>query len=153
MAPCPHRNIEILDVEGVFSKKDAKKSFERHATSKIQNPNDLFAIKTMGFRGEAMSSIASISHVEMQTKLNTEELATKIFVEGLNWISNDVSDNMVCDAKIRSTQKPKSGRITFENENRVIFEFDDSQLHTSPGQACVFYRGDEVLGGGWIKSN
>ena len=60
---------------------------------------------------------------------------------------------MVCDAKIRSTQKPKSGRITFENENRVIFEFDESQLNTSAGQACVFYKNDQVLGGGWITQN
>ena len=56
--------------------------FLRHATSKIKKADDLFEIQTMGFRGEAMASIASISHVELETKLHDQELGTKIIIEG-----------------------------------------------------------------------
>jgi len=67
-----------------MSINDVEKCFLRHATSKIKKANDLFAIQTMGFRGEAMASIASISHVELDTKLHDEEIGTKIIIEGGN---------------------------------------------------------------------
>ena len=61
---------------------DAKLSFERHATSKIRVAEDLFKLHTKGFRGEAMASIAAISHVEMKTKQNSQEIGTHIKIEG-----------------------------------------------------------------------
>ena len=76
--------IQIIDNGCGMSNKDVEKCFLRHATSKIKKTNDLFAIQTMGFRGEAMASIASISHVELDTKLHDKELGTKIIVEGGN---------------------------------------------------------------------
>ena len=60
--------IQVVDNGCGMSKTDAKISFERHATSKIRKADDLFNIKSMGFRGEAMASIAAISHVELNTK-------------------------------------------------------------------------------------
>ena len=74
--------LQVIDNGCGMSYKDAKICFERHATSKIRNANDLFAIKTMGFRGEAMASIAAISHVEVNTKLTDNELGTHIVIEG-----------------------------------------------------------------------
>ena len=76
--------IQIIDNGCGMSNNDVEKCFLRHATSKIKKTNDLFAIQTMGFRGEAMASIASISHVELETKLHDKELGTKIIVEGGN---------------------------------------------------------------------
>ena len=60
--------IQIIDNGCGMSKKDAQLWFDRHATSKIKKIDDLFSIKTMGFRGEALSSIASIAQVELRTK-------------------------------------------------------------------------------------
>ena len=74
--------LQVVDNGCGMSYKDAKMCFERHATSKIKNANDLFAIKTMGFRGEAMASIAAISHVEINTKLTDNKLGTHIVIEG-----------------------------------------------------------------------
>jgi len=74
--------IQVVDNGCGMSETDARMSFERHATSKIRKANDLFNIKTMGFRGEAMASMAAISHVEVCTKLTNKELGTKISVEG-----------------------------------------------------------------------
>ena len=74
--------IQVVDNGCGMSKKDAKVSFERHATSKIRKADDLFNIKSMGFRGEAMASIAAISHVELNTKTTNSELGTKIIIEG-----------------------------------------------------------------------
>ena len=76
--------IQIIDNGCGMSNNDVEKCFLRHATSKIKKANDLFAIQTMGFRGEAMASIASISHVELDTKLHDKELGTKIIIEGGN---------------------------------------------------------------------
>lgn len=74
--------IQVIDDGKGMSTVDAKLSFERHATSKIRVAEDLFQLHTKGFRGEAMASIAAISHVEMKTKQDSQELGTHIKIEG-----------------------------------------------------------------------
>lgn len=74
--------IQVIDNGCGMSVIDARMSFEKHATSKIQTVDDLFAIQTLGFRGEALASIAAISQVEMKTKKIEEELGTHIIIEG-----------------------------------------------------------------------
>lgn len=74
--------IQVVDNGCGMSATDARMSFERHATSKINTIDDLFAIRTMGFRGEAMASIAAVAKVEMKTKPMGEELGSKIIIEG-----------------------------------------------------------------------
>src|SRR5690606_14731842 len=74
--------IQVIDNGCGMSAKDAKLCFERHATSKIRKAEDLFAIRTMGFRGEAMASIAAVAHVELKTRRVEDELGTVITVEG-----------------------------------------------------------------------
>ena len=74
--------IQVIDNGCGMSETDARMCFERHATSKIQKANDLFAIRTMGFRGEALASIAAISQVEIKTKRIEDELGSSIEIEG-----------------------------------------------------------------------
>jgi DNA mismatch repair protein MutL len=74
--------IQVVDNGGGMSERDARMSFERHATSKIKQANDLFAIRTLGFRGEALASIAAIAQVEMRTRRHEDELGTLVEVEG-----------------------------------------------------------------------
>ncbi|MBP3942449.1 DNA mismatch repair endonuclease MutL [Sphingobacteriaceae bacterium WQ 2009] len=74
--------IQVIDDGVGMSMTDARLCFERHATSKIKKAEDLFAIRTMGFRGEAMASIAAISHVELKTKRAESELGTLVEIEG-----------------------------------------------------------------------
>lgn len=74
--------IQVIDNGSGMSDTDARISFERHATSKISNANDLFTIRTMGFRGEALASICAIAHVEMKTRRETDTLGTHIINEG-----------------------------------------------------------------------
>ncbi len=74
--------IQVVDNGCGMSHIDARMAFERHATSKISKADDLFAIKTLGFRGEALASIAAIAQVEVKTRLHEDELGTCIIVEG-----------------------------------------------------------------------
>ncbi len=74
--------IQVIDNGKGMSLTDARMSFERHATSKIRTSEDLFAIRTFGFRGEALASIAAVAQVEMKTRLLGEELGTMLQVEG-----------------------------------------------------------------------
>lgn len=74
--------IMVSDNGCGMSETDARLSFERHATSKIRKADDLFAIRTMGFRGEALASIAAIAQVEMKTRRQSDEFGTKIIIEG-----------------------------------------------------------------------
>ena len=73
--------IQVIDNGCGMSETDARMSFERHATSKIRTAQDLFAIRTMGFRGEAMASIAAIAQVEMKTRLHKNDLGVRLGVE------------------------------------------------------------------------
>ncbi|MGB5498265.1 MAG: DNA mismatch repair endonuclease MutL [Maribacter sp.] len=82
--------IQVIDDGMGMSATDARLSFERHATSKIQKAEDLFNLNTKGFRGEALASIAAIAHVEMQTKPEQEEIATHLKIEGSEVIFQEV---------------------------------------------------------------
>ncbi|MFN4255726.1 MAG: DNA mismatch repair endonuclease MutL [Saprospiraceae bacterium] len=73
--------IQVIDNGCGMSETDARMCFERHATSKIRESRDLFAIRTMGFRGEAMASIAAVAQVEMRTRRQVDELGTRIVIE------------------------------------------------------------------------
>ena len=74
--------LQVIDDGCGMSVTDARMCFERHATSKIRKASDLFAIRTMGFRGEAMASIAAIAQVELKTRRHEDELGTHICIEG-----------------------------------------------------------------------
>ncbi|CAM1352800.1 DNA mismatch repair endonuclease MutL [Tenacibaculum insulae] len=74
--------IQVIDDGKGMSTTDARLSFERHATSKIKDAQDLFNLNTKGFRGEALASIAAIAHVELKTKQESKELGTLIKIEG-----------------------------------------------------------------------
>jgi len=74
--------IQVLDNGCGMSPTDARMCFERHATSKIKEAADLFAIRTKGFRGEAMASIAAIAQVELKTRKVEDELGTLVEIEG-----------------------------------------------------------------------
>jgi DNA mismatch repair protein MutL len=82
--------IQVNDNGEGMSVTDARLCFDRHATSKIKNAEDLFDLQTKGFRGEALASIAAIAHVELKTKQATEELGTHIVIEGSKFVSQDV---------------------------------------------------------------
>jgi len=74
--------IQIIDNGCGMSPTDARMSFERHATSKIKTADDLFRIRTLGFRGEALASIAAIAQVELKTRRLEDELGTHLIIEG-----------------------------------------------------------------------
>lgn len=74
--------IQVVDNGKGMSYTDARLCFERHATSKIKTAEDLFALNTMGFRGEALASIAAVAQVEMKTKLEEQQVGTHIKIEG-----------------------------------------------------------------------
>src|SRR3954452_14272681 len=76
------RLIRIVDDGEGMSRDDAVLSVERHATSKIRSLEDLAAIFTLGFRGEALASIASVAKVEILTKREQHDVATRLIIEG-----------------------------------------------------------------------
>ena len=73
-------SIQVIDDGRGMSATDARLAFERHATSKIREAADLFALRTMGFRGEALASIAAVAQVELRTCPEGEELGTALCI-------------------------------------------------------------------------
>jgi DNA mismatch repair protein MutL len=73
--------VQVIDNGCGMTETDARMSFERHATSKIRDAKDLFALRTMGFRGEAMASIGAVAQVELRTRRAIDELGTRVLVE------------------------------------------------------------------------
>lgn len=81
--------IQVIDNGCGMSVTDARMCFERHATSKVRKAEDLFAIRTMGFRGEAMASIAAIAQIEMKTRRYEDEIGTLVEIEGANFVKQE----------------------------------------------------------------
>jgi len=87
--------IQVIDDGKGMSETDARMCFERHATSKLYSTEDLFSIKTMGFRGEAMASIAAVAQVEMRSRRESDELGTAIHIEGSDILSQEILQSPV----------------------------------------------------------
>ena len=75
-------SIQVIDNGRGMSETDARLAFERHATSKIRTADDLFALHTMGFRGEALASIAAVAQVELKTRMEGDDIGTHISISG-----------------------------------------------------------------------
>lgn len=83
-------SIQVIDDGCGMSDTDARLSFERHATSKIRQANDLFALHTMGFRGEALASIAAVAQVTLTTRTADDEVGTRLVIAGSKVMEQDV---------------------------------------------------------------
>lgn len=81
--------IQVVDDGKGMSDTDARLAFERHATSKIQKADDLFSLRTMGFRGEALPSIAAVAQVRLTTRTHESELGTQVEIEGSRLVSQE----------------------------------------------------------------
>lgn len=81
--------IQVTDNGCGMSATDARMAFERHATSKIRSADDLFHIRTMGFRGEALASIAAVAQVELKTRRHDDEVGTRLQIDGNEILSQE----------------------------------------------------------------
>ena len=82
--------LQVIDDGKGMSQTDARMAFERHATSKIQQASDLFQLRTMGFRGEALASICAVAHVEVQTRRHEDEIGTRLEIAGSEVLSQEI---------------------------------------------------------------
>ena len=81
--------LQVIDNGSGMSETDARMAFERHATSKITQAQDLFSLRTMGFRGEALASICAVAQVEMQTRRAEDEVGCLLEIHGSNIVRNE----------------------------------------------------------------
>lgn len=131
-------SIQVIDNGKGMSETDARLAFERHATSKISKAADLFALHTMGFRGEALASIAAVAHVVLKTRMESEEVGTQITLagskvetqevvscsKGSNFIINDIFFNVPARRKFLKSNSTELANITSEFERIVLVHPD-----------------------------
>ena len=142
--------IQVIDNGCGMSLTDARMSFERHATSKIRKAEDLFAIRTMGFRGEAMASIAAIAQVELKTRRHEDELGTCIMIEGSEVISQEAcSANTGTSISVKNLFYNTPARRNFLKSNpvemrHIIDEFQRVALANPQIFFTLHHDGQEV---------
>ncbi|MDF2431041.1 MAG: mismatch repair protein MutL [Mucilaginibacter sp.] len=142
--------IQVIDNGCGMSLTDARMSFERHATSKIRKAEDLFAIRTMGFRGEAMASIAAIAQVELKTRRHEDELGTCIIIEGSEVLSQEAcSSNTGTSISVKNLFYNTPARRNFLKSNpvemrHIIDEFQRVALANPQVFFSMHHDGQEV---------
>jgi DNA mismatch repair protein MutL len=142
--------LQVIDDGGGMSETDARMSLERHATSKIRKAEDLFTIRTMGFRGEALASIAAVSQMEIKTRTADKELGTLLVVEASEVKKQEAT---ACETgtniSIKNLFYNIPARRNFLKSNpvelkHIIDEFQRLALsHTEV--SFLFVQGDEVV--------
>ncbi len=143
--------VQVIDDGDGMSTTDARLSFERHATSKIKTAEDLFQLHTKGFRGEALASIAAVSHVELKTKTTSDEVGTLIRIEGSEVVEQEVTVTPIgTSVAVKNLFFNIPARRNFLKSNTVetrhiIDEFHRVSL-AHPGVAfSMFNNGAEVF--------
>lgn len=142
--------LQVIDNGSGMSEMDARLAFERHATSKIQEAQDLFSLRTMGFRGEALASICAVAQVEMTTRRNEDETGTLIEIHG-----SDVVRQEPCSCSVGTNIKVSN---LFFNVpvRRKFLKTDQTELRNLltefyhivlvyPKVAFTFVHNDEIL--------
>ncbi len=142
--------IQVTDDGKGMSEIDARMAFERHATSKISSADDLFAIKTMGFRGEALASIAAISHVELKTKAKGESIGTKIKIEGSLVVSQEPCQcNEGTSIMIKNLFFNVPARRNFLKSNNVELRHINEEFIRvaliNPSKKFQYYNNDKLV--------
>lgn len=126
--------IQVIDNGKGMSASDARLCFERHATSKIAKADDLFALQTMGFRGEALASIAAVAQVELKTRRADNEIGTRVAIEdsqvsrqeevmcsvGTNFKVKNLFYNLPARRKFLKTDKTEFNNIMHEFQRIVL---------------------------------
>ncbi len=143
--------IQVVDNGKGMSETDARLAFERHATSKIREAADLFALNTMGFRGEALASIAAVAEVELRTCLKGEQLGTSIVISGTKV---EIQEPIACpegsNFMVRNLFFNVPARRKFLKSNQtelsnIIAEFERIAL-VNPDVSFTFHNnGTEIL--------
>ncbi len=143
--------IQVIDNGKGMNETDARMAFERHATSKISKAEDLFALHTKGFRGEALASIAAIAHVDLKTCLRDSELGTHLIMEGSKVITQEVAvtpPGTVFSVKNLFFNIParrnflKSDNVEFRN---IVDEFERITLVHPDISFTLIHNGSEVF--------
>lgn len=130
--------IQVIDNGKGMSVTDARLAFERHATSKIKSVEDLFSLKTMGFRGEALPSIAAVSHIELRTKRPEDEVGTLLSIsasqvekqevivcaDGSNFSVKNIFFNVPARRKFLKSNETEKRNIITELERIVLVNPD-----------------------------
>ena len=143
-------SILVIDDGKGMSPTDARLAFERHATSKIQQSADLFALTTMGFRGEALASIAAVAQVELRTRRKDDELGTFIEIEGSQVVRQEVEQCAVgTQFLIKNLFFNVPARRKFlksdETEMRNILQEMSRIVLAHPDIAFQLYNGDDLI--------
>ncbi len=122
--------IHVIDDGKGMSVTDARMSFERHATSKIHSFDDLMKIKTMGFRGEALASIAAVAQVELKTRREEDELGTQINIEASEVKKQEpVSTSQGTSLCVKNLFYNVPARRNFLKSNPVEFKHISEEFH------------------------
>ncbi|MDR1203405.1 MAG: DNA mismatch repair endonuclease MutL [Tannerellaceae bacterium] len=143
--------IQVVDDGKGMSETDARMAFERHATSKISTADDLFALHTMGFRGEALASIAAVSHVELRTRLRGTALGTRLFMAGS--VLEEVEADACAEGSIFSVKNlffnvPARRKFLKANETEfrnIINEFERIALVNSHIALSLYHNDTELF--------
>ena len=144
-------SIQVIDDGKGMSETDARLAFERHATSKIREASDLFALHTMGFRGEALASIAAVAQVELRTRQQGEELGTSICISGSKVESQEVvSCSEGSSFTVRNLFFNVPARRKFLKSNQtelsnILTEFERIALVNPDISFTLHHNGTEML--------
>jgi DNA mismatch repair protein MutL len=142
--------IQVIDNGSGMSETDARMCFERHATSKIKRSEDLYTLKTMGFRGEAMASIAAIAQVEMRTRRNIDEVGFLLKIEGSELKAHEAVQTPIgTNIQVRNLFFNVPARRNFLKSNpvelkHVIDEFQRVAL-ANPSISFTMYNADDEV--------
>ncbi|MCC8198663.1 MAG: DNA mismatch repair endonuclease MutL [Tannerellaceae bacterium] len=143
--------IQVIDDGKGLSETDARMAFERHATSKISSADDLFSLHTMGFRGEALASIAAVAHVELRTCLRGEELGTTLSIAGsaLQSIERDkCREGSIFSVKNLFFNVPARRKFLKSNETEfrnIITEFERIALVNPQISLSLYHNDTEIM--------
>lgn len=142
--------IQVSDNGKGMSESDARMAFERHATSKIRNAEDLFSIRSMGFRGEALASIAAVADVELKTKQADQTLGTYINIKGSELISQESiscqtgSNFIIKNLFFNIPARRKFLKKESTELNNIIVEFQKTALANPDISMSLYHNNKEI---------
>lgn len=143
--------VQVIDDGKGMSESDARMSFERHATSKISSANDLFSLTTMGFRGEALASIAAVAEVELNTRRAADELGTRIVISASKVeIQEPVAVPVGSNFKVKNLffnipARRKFLKTTQTELNNIVAEFERVALVNCNVEFSMSHNGTEMI--------